>query len=137
MAASVAAKAKIKKNCREVRREMYIRCREAGSCVVWFWLAKIIRGSSQHERISRGVERGSVARYGLRKDRSVSEEALNHDRLMSAISRLCIRVVGHNHLMGVSQAVGINIVVGMRTFSIGGGLGLGGGQSRGFVRWLL
>lgn len=41
--------------------------------MVWFWLARIIKGRSQQERIRRGVERGSVARRGLRRDQPVSE----------------------------------------------------------------
>ncbi len=32
------------------------RLRVMGSCSRWFWLAMIIRGSSQHERTSRGEE---------------------------------------------------------------------------------
>lgn len=137
MIISVAAKARMRKNCKEVSREMYIRCRLIGSCAVWFWLAKIIRGSNQHDSTRSGVERGSVARYGLRKDHPVSDEFFSHDRLMSAINRLWSRVVGHSHLVGVNQAVGISIIVGMRIFSIGGDLGLVGDRSRAFVRWLL
>lgn len=29
--------------------------------LVWFWLARIIRGSNQQDSTRRGVERGSVA----------------------------------------------------------------------------
>lgn len=35
---------------------MKMRLRAGGSCSKWFWLAMIIRGSSQHERTSRGEE---------------------------------------------------------------------------------
>lgn len=40
---------------------MYIRCRLIGSVVVWFWLARIIKGRSQQVKTRRGVERRSVA----------------------------------------------------------------------------
>ena len=33
-----------------------VRFRVKGSCWRWFWLARIIRGSSQQDRISRGDE---------------------------------------------------------------------------------
>lgn len=52
----------MRKNCNEISREMYIRCRFKGSWEVCFWLARIISGRSQHDKIRRGVESGSVAR---------------------------------------------------------------------------
>lgn len=55
-------------------------------------------------------------------------------RLTSAITILCPRVVVHSHLAGTSQAVGISMRVGKRTFSIVGGLGFVVDQFRGFVR---
>lgn len=58
---SVEEKARIRKACREISREIYVRCRLRGSVERWFWLAKIIIGSNQHDRTRRGVERGSVA----------------------------------------------------------------------------
>lgn len=73
----------------------------------------------------------------MRKDHPVSDVFFNHERLAKAIKRLWSRVVGHNHLVGVIQAVGISIIVGIRIFSIGGGSGLVGGRSREFVQWLL
>lgn len=45
--------------------------------------------------------------------------------------------MGHNHLAGVSQAVGISIRVGMRIFNIVGGLSFLGGRSHGYGRLLL
>lgn len=45
--------------------------------------------------------------------------------------------MGHSHLAGVIQVVGISIIVGIRIFSIGEDLGLEDGQSRGFVQWPL
>ena len=73
MKTSVAPKARIRKNWREVSREIYVRCRFKGSGAMWFWLARIIRGRSQQERISRGVDKGSVATRGLIRDHPVSE----------------------------------------------------------------
>ena len=51
-------------------------------------------------------------------DHPVSDMLLNQVRLMRATIKLCPRVVAHNHLVGVSQAVGISIRVGIRIFSI-------------------
>lgn len=39
-----------------------MRCRFKGSAAVWFWLARIMSGKSQHVNTRRGVERVSVAR---------------------------------------------------------------------------
>lgn len=60
MMISVAPNAMIRKVCREVKRVMYIRWRLSGSGLMWFWLARIISGSSQQVRTSRGVDKGSV-----------------------------------------------------------------------------
>ena len=55
---------------------------------MWFWLARIIIGRSQHDRIRRGVERGSVAIRGLIRDHPVSEVKVSQWRLIIAIIRL-------------------------------------------------
>lgn len=117
----MAPKAKIRKNWRDVRREMYIRCRLSGSEVRWFWLARIIRGNSQQDKTRRGVDKPSVARYRLRVVHPVSEVFFNQVKLAVAISRLWRRLEGHNHLLGVSHVVGIISRVGMRIISIVGG----------------
>lgn len=67
---------------------MYIRCRLTGSAEVWFWLARIISGRSQHVSTRRGVERGSVAIYWFSEYQPVSVDILSHSRLASAIIRL-------------------------------------------------
>lgn len=85
---SVALKAKIRKNCKDTRREMKTRWRLLGSWAVWFWLARIIRGRSQQVSTKRGVERGSVAINKLRVDQPVSAGFFNQVRLTSAIIRL-------------------------------------------------
>lgn len=131
MIISVALNAKMRKNWREVRSEMYIRWRFRGSRDMWFWLARIISGSNQQVRTSRGVERVSVAIYRLRVVQPVSERFFSQVRLNNAIVRLCIRAVGQSHLGGTSQIVGINIRVGMRIFSIVVGLGFVVGLCRG------
>lgn len=67
---------------------------------------------------SRGVDRGSVAMYRLRVDHPSSDEFFNQLKLARAIIRLWAKVVGHNHLGGVSQVVGTSISVGSKIFSI-------------------
>lgn len=134
MIISVEVKARIRKACKEIRSVMYIRCRLMGSRAVWCWLARIIRGRSQQVRTKRGAERGSVAAYKFREVQPVSDIFLSQVRLASAIVRLWRRVVGHSHLAGVIQAVGMSIMVGIKIFNIGGGLGFVGGQYRGYER---
>lgn len=118
---SVALKAKIRKICREVKRVMNVRWRLIGSVAVWFWLARIIRGSSQQVSTRRGIDRRSVAMYGLRDAQPVSDKFASHVRLMNAMTRLWVRVMGHNHFEGVHHVTGTSISVGMRIFSIEGG----------------
>lgn len=45
---------------------MKIRFRVSGSFCKWFWLAKIMSGSSQQERTSRGDEIWSIPVHGVR-----------------------------------------------------------------------
>lgn len=111
----------IKKVCSEARRVMYRRCRLMGSGLMWFWLAKIIRGRSQHVSTNRGVDSGSVARYIPEVAHPVSDVHFSQVRLIRAISRLCVVVVVHSHLGDESQIVGNSIIVGISTFSIVGG----------------
>lgn len=97
---------------------MYIRWRLSGSKVVWFWLARIMRGSSQQVRTKRGVERGSVPIYGLMTDQPVSIVVFSQARLANAMSMLWAKVVGHNHLGEANHVVGTSMRVGMRIFNI-------------------
>lgn len=53
---SVVEKASISEICSKMMVKVKIRFREVGSVVRWFWLAKIIRGVSQHDRINSGAE---------------------------------------------------------------------------------
>lgn len=117
---SVAPNAMIRKVCSEARSVMYRRCRLIGSGLIWFWLARIMSGSSQHVRTNRGVDSGSVARYMLEEVHPVSDVHFSHVRLMEAIKRLCAVVVVHSHLGEVNQIVGNNMIVGISTFSIVG-----------------
>jgi len=94
---------------------------------VWFWLARIIRGSSQQVSTKRGVDKGSVAKIGLRLVHPDSATLVSHERLKREITRLCPRVTGHSHLGGAIQVVGISIRVGIKIFNIAGGLGFGAG----------
>lgn len=85
---SVALNASVKKICREISSVMYERCRFVGSGEIWFWLARIMSGSSQHDSTRRGVDNGSVARYRLDVVHPVSESHFSHVRLTVAIIRL-------------------------------------------------
>jgi len=137
MITSVALKAIIRKNCKEVRSVMYIRWRLIGSRDMWFWLARIISGRSQQVRTRRGVDKESVAIYNPNEDQPVSDRFLSQVRLNRAIMKLWERVEGQSHLAGVSQVVGTSMRVGMRIFSIVGGLGFVAGQFRECGQWLL
>jgi len=88
---------------------------------MWFWLARIINGRSQHERMRRGVDRGSVAMSGFMKDHPVSEGWVSQWMLINAIISPWAREEGHNHLGEVSQIVGKSMSVGRRIFNIVGG----------------
>ena len=116
---------------------MQARWRFKGSGERWFWLARIIRGSSQQVNTSRGVDRGSVAKQRLEEDHPVSDDHLSQDKLARAIIKLWAIDVVHNHFAGLSQIVGKSMSVGMRIFNIGGGLSFGGGLCRVFVQLLL
>ncbi len=117
---SVAPNAIIRNICSEARSVIYKRCRLIGSGLMWFWLARIISGRSQHVRTKRGVDSGSVAKYELDIAHPVSDVHFNHVRLIRAIRRLCVVVVVHSHLGEVNQIVGNNIMVGISTFNIAG-----------------
>lgn len=97
---------------------MYRRCRLIGSGLIWFWLAKIINGRSQHVNTRSGVDRGSVAKYMFEAAHPVSDVHFNQVRLMRAINRLCAVVVVQSHLGDEIQIVGNSIIVGISTFSI-------------------
>lgn len=56
MISSVAEKARINEICNEIIVMIKVRFRKIGSVARWFWLARIIRGVSQHDRISSGAE---------------------------------------------------------------------------------
>ena len=59
-----------------------------GSVLLGFWLARIMRGSSQQVRISSGVDRGSIPIYRLEAVQPVSRGHLSQVRLAIAIIRL-------------------------------------------------
>ena len=60
----------------------------------------------------------------------MSSGLISHDRLANAMSRLCVRVEVHSHLVGTSQVVGTSMMVGIRIFSIVGDLGRQFGRFR-------
>lgn len=53
-------KARIMKGWAIIRVAMKSRLRERGSCWRWFWLAIIISGKSQQDRVRRGDESWSM-----------------------------------------------------------------------------
>ena len=89
---------------------------------MWFWLAIIIKGRSQQERTSRGLDRASVAVSRLRWVHPVSHDFFIQIKLMVAINRLCTVGIFQVHFVGVNQVVGIKSRVGIRIFNIVEGL---------------
>lgn len=65
----------------------YIRWRGSGLVFRWFWLARAIRGKSQHVNTRRGDEMGSIVMYILVIIEN-SNGILNHMRLNDAIMEL-------------------------------------------------
>lgn len=59
-------KAKMMNGWIVIRVAMKVRFREGGSCCRWFWLARIMRGRSQHDRTSRGEEVWSMPVHWVR-----------------------------------------------------------------------
>lgn len=57
---SMVEKASISEICSKMIVKVKVRFREDGSRAKWFWLAKIIIGVSQHDRISSGAEVWSI-----------------------------------------------------------------------------
>lgn len=97
----------------------------------------IINGRSQHERINRGVDNGSVAINLFIEYQPVSEVHFTHDRLNRAIMKLWVRADGQSHLCGTNQVVGINMIVGIKITNIVRYLVLIFDQCHEFERWLL
>lgn len=77
-----------------------------------------IRGSSHQDKISRGVDKGSVAKCILHVDHPVSSSHFSHRRLAVAIIKLWHVAAVHAHFLLTSQVVGISIMVGIIIFSI-------------------
>ena len=72
---------------------------------------------------------------GLRCVQPASKEVFSQGRLNAAISRLLTVAVCQSHFCGHVHESGISAKVGIRIFSIAGGLGFSGGRIRGSVRW--
>ena len=112
-----------------------MRWREIGSEAKWFWLARIIRGRSQHESTRRGPDRGSAPIRGLRCVHPASRDVFSQGRLSAAINRLLVVVVCQSHFWGQIHVSGIRAKVGIRTFNIVKGLGFLSDRIRESVRW--
>lgn len=117
----MAENASTREICSDVMSTINIRCRERGSWVMCFWLAKIIRGKSQQVSTIRGVDRPSVAVIVFRLFQLVSAGVFSQIKLRIEINRPWIRVVGHSHFEGTIMVVGISIIVGTIIFNIVGG----------------
>lgn len=85
---SVELNARVNKICNEINKIIKDRCRTSGSAIMWFWLAKIIRGRSQQDNTRSGVDRGSVAKYKFDVVHPASESHFIHIKLMIAITKL-------------------------------------------------
>lgn len=59
-------KARMIKGCTATRVSANVRFRVGGSCWRWFWLAKIMSGTSQQDSVSRGDDVWSVPAHGVR-----------------------------------------------------------------------
>lgn len=66
------------KSCRRMRVNKNIRCRWTGSLDIVCWLAMVIRGSSQKERVRRGEE--ILSRFRRVLDLESSRERLRSAR---------------------------------------------------------
>lgn len=89
---------------------------------MWSWLARIIKGRSQHVRIIRGVDRVSVAMYNPSEVQPVSDIFLIQVRLSIEIIKLYDNVERHRCEKLESQVSGISIKVGVKIFIIEGWL---------------
>lgn len=104
---------------------------------MWFWLAMIISGSNQQDKMRRGEESESVPMLELRHIQPDVHGIFIHNKLKIAIRRLFSVARCHTQLRCESQVAGISMRVGTRIFSIGGGLGFVDDQFRGFEQLLL
>ena len=89
---------------------------------MWYWLAMIIRGSSQAVNVRRGVVSGSEDKWieWLRRLLSVW---LKNSRGIRLMVRLCVVKLIQIVLSLESHVVGSSIVVGITIFNIGAGSG--------------
>ena len=62
----MAEKARMRRGWMVIRVEIKIRFRVSGSCWRWFWLAMIMRGSSQQHSTSRGDDVWSMPAHCVR-----------------------------------------------------------------------
>lgn len=89
---------------------------------MWFWLARIIKGRSQHVKTRRGVDNVSIAVYNPREVQPVSDMFLIQVKLSIEIIKLYDSVKRHRCGKFESQVTGISIKVGIKIFIIEGWL---------------
>lgn len=113
----------IKVVCNIVKVIRKVRFRFRGSVFKWFWLARIISGSSQQERIMSGAEVLSILKYMVVLEIFRRRGWLNSIRLENASNIEYIIMVGNRMLELSRKADGIKKAVGIIIFSILIGLG--------------
>lgn len=105
-------------------KEIIVFCRVIGSVFICAWLAIIIKGSSQQERIMSGHENWSMVRRELVElcsATSISRVSV----VRAAIKKLKKVVAVHNtFFLLIKKVIGISIIEGMIIFSILIDLGL-------------
>lgn len=103
--------------CRAMMVAMNVRCRCMGSGVIAYWLAIIINGRSQKDRVRRGAETWSRFRCmfddGFRSESCFRKDRLNRARVKEYEIIVWWRIFGFK-----MKAVGINIAVAMIIFNI-------------------
>ena len=78
----------------------------------------IIKGRSQQDNTSKGVDNPSSAVSEFRVDHFVPEEKFSQVKLIREMRVLWVSSVDQSHLLGDSQMLGRRKRVGMRIFSI-------------------
>lgn len=89
-----------------------------GSVFKWFWLAKIMSGNNQQERMIKGAEVVSILKYMVVLEVFRSRGWLNSIRLKSANSIEYTVMVGNRVFELSKKAEGIRKAVGIIIFSI-------------------
>lgn len=104
--------------CNIVKVIKKVRLRFKGSAFKWFWLARIMSGNSQQDKIIRGEEVGSILKYMVVLEVFKSKGWLNNIRLESANNIEYTVKVGNRIFELSKKAEGIRKAVGIIIFNI-------------------